>query len=77
MSAALRMAMAKHQITSKALTLETGLSSSSISKIINGRQKPSADNCYLITDAICDLSGKRYHVDTIFPHLSKKNRYAN
>jgi transcriptional regulator with XRE-family HTH domain len=76
MSAVLRMIMAKHQITTKAIHFETGISRGNLSRIINGHQNPTLDNCYLITEAICELSGKNYKIDTLFPHVSKPKRYA-
>jgi transcriptional regulator with XRE-family HTH domain len=76
MSAALRMVMAKHQITRKALSIESGLSLGYLSSILNEHQKPSIDKCYLITESLNDLVGRNYHVDKLFPHLIQSKKYA-
>lgn len=75
MSAALRMVMAKHKITSKALRIETKMTAQSISAILNEHKKPRINSCHKIVDAIESLCGRSYHVDTLFPHL-KEHKYV-
>lgn len=71
----LRMLMAKHQITVKALSIESDISRTSISAILNERTLPWHDTCYIITDAFNELCGKEYKADKLFPHMNQLRRY--
>lgn len=61
----LKVILAENDISIKELAASTGLSSRTLSDIVNGKSRPYIDNAYAIAEAL------GLHIDRVFPNYYK------
>lgn len=64
----LQKIMFEKEVSLKALSIDTGISYTHLSKIVNGHHNPSIDNAYAIADSL------NLHINRVFPNLHRYDR---